>query len=132
MTVMEITSLIVIAVIAAVLSVMLKKYNPEYSILISLAAGILLLLLIFSDLFPAVIRIKDLLSVAQIPPEYGQVLFKCLGICFLAQFSADSCRDAGESALAAKIELAGKVMIVLLSLPLFEQVAQTAVSLIGG
>ena len=59
-------------------------------------------------------------------------MFKTLGICFLAQFAADSCRDAGESALASKVELAGKISILVLSLPLFEDIAQTALGLIGG
>lgn len=129
---MDIVALAMVAVIAAVLSVMLKKYNPEYSIIISLVAGAVLLLLILSRISPAIEQIKDLLSATRMSSEYGQVLFKCLGVCFLTQFAADSCRDAGESALASKVELAGKVMIVLLSLPLFEQIAQTAVSLIGG
>ena len=129
---MDIVALAMVAVIAAVLSVMLKKYNPEYSIIISLVAGAVLLLLILSRISPAIEQIKDLLSATRMSSEYGQVLLKGLGVCFLTQFAADSCRDAGESALASKVELAGKVMIVLLSLPLFEQIAQTAVSLIGG
>jgi stage III sporulation protein AD len=50
----------------------------------------------------------------------------------LAQFAADACRDAGESALASKMELAGKITILILALPLFEKITQTAVGLIGG
>ena len=49
------------------------------------------------------------------------ILLKTLGVCFLTQLSADSCRDAGEGALAAKVELAGKLFIVILALPLFQQ-----------
>ena len=64
--------------------------------------------------------------------EYGVILLKTLGVCFLTQLSADSCRDAGEGALAAKVELAGKLFIVILALPLFQQIAGSALSLIGG
>jgi stage III sporulation protein AD len=60
------------------------------------------------------------------------ILFKTLGLCFLAQFAADSCRDAGENALASKVELAGKLAIVILALPLFEKITSTALALIGG
>ena len=101
---MEIVALSGIAILAAILAVMLKKYNPEYSILISLG----------------------------ISGEYGVILLKTLGVCFLTQLSADSCRDAGEGALAAKVELAGKLFIVILALPLFQQIAGSALSLIGG
>lgn len=129
---MEIVALCGIAVMAAAFSVMLRKYNPEYSFLISLGAGVLILMLILSKITPAVSQIKSLLSATGLSSEYGGILFKSLGVCFLTQFAADSCRDSGEGAMASKVELAGKIMIVLLSLPLFEKIAQTAVQLIGG
>lgn len=129
---MDIVALSGIAILAAILAVMLKKYNPEYSILISLGAGALLLWMVLSKISPAINQIRELISAAGISSEYGAILLKTLGICFLTQLSADSCRDAGESALAAKVELAGKLFIVILALPLFQQIASTALSLIGG
>ena len=87
---------------------------------------------ILANIVPAIRQINSLLTAAQMPTEYGIILFKTLGICFLAQFAADSCRDAGESALASKVELAGKISIVILALPLFEKIASTALALIGG
>ena len=129
---MEIVALCGIAVLAAVFSVMLKKYIPEYSFLISLGAGVLILLLILSKNTPAVTQIKNLLSATGLSSEYGSILFKSLGVCFLTQFAADSCRDSGEGSMASKVELAGKVMIVLISLPLFEKIAETAMQLMGG
>ena len=129
---MEIVALSGIAILAAILAVMLKKYNPEYSILISLGAGALLLWMILSKISPAISQIRELISAAGISGEYGVILLKTLGVCFLPQLSADSCRDAGEGALAAKVELAGKLFIVILALPLFQQIAGSALSLIGG
>lgn len=129
---MEIVALCGIAVLAAVFSVMLRKYNPEYSFLISLCAGVLILFLLLSKISPAISQIKSLLSATGLDPEYGGILFKSLGICFLTQFASDSCRDSGEGAMASKVEFAGKIMIVLIALPLFEKIAQTALSLMGG
>jgi len=119
-------------VIAAILAVMLKRYHQEYSVVVSICAGVLILFEILANISPAVRQINTLLASAGLSAEYAAVLFKSLGICFLAQFAADSCRDAGESALASKVELAGKIAIVVLSLPLFEKIASTAVGLIGG
>lgn len=129
---MEIVMICGIAVTATIIAVLLKKYNPEYSVVISLLAGVLTLFLILSKLSPAISEISNLLAAAGMANEYGAVLFKALGVCFLAQFAADSCRDAGESALASKVELAGKVLILLLALPLFRQVAQIATDLLQG
>lgn len=128
---MNIVAIAGIAIIAAILAVMMKRYHQEYSIIISIAAGIIILFEIFANVSPAIRQINTLLSASGLSSEYAAILFKALGVCFLTQFAADSCRDAGESALASKVELAGKIAIVVLSLPLFERIASTAVGLIG-
>jgi stage III sporulation protein AD len=121
-----------IAICAAVIAATLRRYHQEYAILVSIAAGIVILLSLLSSISPAIRQISTLLSTAGLEPDYAVILFKTIGICFLAQFAADSCRDAGENALAAKVELAGKLAIVVLALPLFEKIAQTATGLIRG
>ncbi len=128
---MNIVAIAGIAIIAAILAVMMKQYHREYSIVISIAAGVIILFEVFANLSPAIKQINVLLSSSGLSAEYATILFKALGVCFLTQFAADSCRDAGESALASKTELAGKIAIVILSLPLFESIANTAVGLIG-
>ena len=129
---MNIIGIVGAALIAAILAVTLKRYNQEYAVIISIIAGVVILVEILLNLTPAVREITTLLSGVGLSQEYGLILFQTLGICFLAQFAADSCRDAGESALASKVELAGKISILVLSLPLFEDIAQTALGLIGG
>lgn len=129
---MNILGIAGIAICAAAIAAMLRRYHQEYAIFISIAAGVVILLMIFSNVSPAVRQISTLLSSAGLTSDYGVILFKTLGICFLAQFAADSCRDAGESALASNVELAGKIAVVVLALPLFEKIAQTAVKLTGG
>lgn len=129
---MNIIGIVGTALIAAILAVTLKRYNQEYAVIISIIAGVVILVEILRNISPAVREITTLLSGVGLTQEYGWILFKTLGICFLAQFAADSCRDAGESALASKVELAGKISILVLSLPLFEDIAQTALGLIGG
>lgn len=129
---MNIVALVGIAIISTILSVMIKRYNPEYAIAISLISGVVIFASVLSRIVPAISQIKELISATGMSVQYGMILFKSLGICFLTQFAADSCKDAGEGALASKVELAGKVSIVIIALPLFEKITQTAVSLIGG
>ena len=54
---------------------------------------------------------------------------QALGVCFITQLASDACKDAGEGAIASKVELAGKVVILLLAMPLFEQIIGVATSL---
>lgn len=119
------------AVVAAVLAVMLRRYHAEYGMLLSLAVGVFLLMALLNVLPQALGQVSDLLRAAALPGEYAVILFKALGICWLAQFAADSCRDAGESALASKVELAGKTAVLLTTLPLFSAVAELVTELAG-
>lgn len=128
---MNIVAIAGIAIVAAIFAAMLKRRNQEYSIILSIAAGVIILFEIFANISPAIKQINTLLAASGLSSEYTVILLKALGVCFLAQFAADSCRDARESALASKVELAGKIAIVVLSLPLFEKIASTAVGLIG-
>lgn len=128
---MDIFAICIAAVAATILAVTLKRYNPEISMLLAIGAGVGIFVLVLSQIPQALSQISTLLSRAGMPLAYGQVLFKALGICFLCQFSSDACKDAGQSALASKVELAGKLMIVLLALPMLEDIVNTAVMLMG-
>lgn len=128
---MDVFAIIGIGMIAAVLAVVLRQYRPEFAILISLAAGIIILLRVADDIVPIIEQVQVIIAKTALPGEYVQILFKALGICFLTQIACDTCKDAGESAIAAKIEIAGKVAVLVVSLPLFSQVLNVVYSLIG-
>ena len=128
---MDLFAICIAAVAATILAVTLKRYNPEISMLLAIGAGVIIFVLVLNQIPQALSQINTLLSRAGMPLQYGQVLFKALGICFLCQFSSDACKDAGQSALASKVDLAGKLMIVLLALPMLEDIINTAVALMG-
>jgi len=117
---------------AAFLAVLLRRHTPESAIAISLGVGIIVLGVIVTQISPVITRINSLLSATSQQSEYITVLFKALGVCILTQLASDSCKDAGESSLAEKAELAGKVSLLLLALPLFEEIARIATALING
>ena len=128
---MELTAIAGVVVVAAFLAVLLRQQRPEQAMAVGLLAGISVLVLVLTKAVPALSSIQDMLNTSSLPGEYVAILFKALGICLLTQLAADTCRDAGETALAGKAELAGKVGLVMLSLPLFQKIADLAVSLIN-
>lgn len=128
---MQIVGIAGVAILAAVIAVMLRRGTGEYAMVLRLAAGALILLLILQAAAPALQQINHLLELAGIDSTYAGILFRTLGVTFLTQFAADACRDAGENALGSKVELAGRVSILVLALPLFAKVASIAAGLIG-
>lgn len=127
---MELTTILSMLLIAAFLSVLLRRYRPELAMGVGIVAGAIALLAVLKTAAPAVSQLQALLDGAALPQAYTAILFKALGICLLTQLTADACRDAGESALAAKAELAGKLLLLVLSLPLFEKITSLALSLL--
>lgn len=128
---MDIISICALAIITAVICVMIRRYSPETSVMMSICACVMIFMLIAVRLSSVTEHVRELFSVTGLPAEYIEILFKTIGICFLTEIASDTCRDAGESALATKTEIAGKILILTVALPLFDEVISTAVNLIG-
>lgn len=127
---MEVEKLIAVAVIAAILIVLLRNSRPEQGMIVSIVTAVLLLLWLLDSIQPILEEIRQLLEGFGFGTEHGEILLKSLGICFLSQTAGDLCRDAGEGSLAGHIELAGKTAVLLLCLPLFRTLLETATGLI--
>jgi len=122
MEVSQLFTLVGVGLVTMIMAVTLRQYRPEFALLVSLVAGVVILIGVVRGILPVVEQVQTIFQSTQMPAAYLQVLFKALGICFLTQIACDACRDAGEGAIGAKVELAGKVAVLVISLPLFVQV----------
>ncbi len=128
---MNLLNLIVIICVVSVISLLLKKCAPEYSLLLNIIISIIVCLYLFPNIINIINQIKNLINISNISDKYILILFKTLGICFIVQFASDTCTDSGEISLASKIEIIGKIIILTISMPLFNEIAQTAINLTG-
>ena len=124
--------IIAAAIVSVVIIMLVKQYKPEYAVVLEVAAGIVIFFMILKDIPQVISGIEFLTASAGYNREYAEILMKALGICILTQLGSDTCRDAGEGALATKVELAGKVTVIALSMPLFQAVSKIITSIIGG
>lgn len=129
---MSLFEICVIVVLAAFLVVLLRKHQPEQALSMGMLVGVLVVGVVLWQVRDIFNLLDTWLKAAQLPQIYLQVLFKGVGVCLLTQLTADTCRDAGEHALAAKTEFAGKCFLLLLALPLFEQLLSMITALIRG
>ncbi len=127
---MDLLPMIGVAMTASVLCLLLRQHRPEFAVVLAIVAGVLLFLSVFSFMEPIFVSITDLMTHTGMGGQYTQIMFKALGICYLVELASDSCRDAGQTALASKVELIGRVSILLLVLPIFEALAGTALGLL--
>ena len=115
------------ALLGVVTVLLLKSVRPEYATVAGIAVGLLLLV---GTLTPLVSVMESVTSIAENTgfSVYSAVILKSMGIGILAQTTADVCRDSGVGTIAAKVEFAAKIIILLLCLPILE----TLMSLIEG
>lgn len=117
-----------LALCFACLGAVLGKLHPEILPLYRTAVGIVCAFYLLSLLKPVADYVKKLTDDSALP-SFLSVLIKSLGIALLCGSAADVCRDCGETALGAKVESAGKAMIILLSLPIIKYLLESATSL---
>lgn len=127
---MEIWQIVGLALIVTVLCVVLKQIRPEIALQLSILAGAAIFILIISKIKVVVDLLQNLADQANISSYYLIIVLKIVGVAYLAEFGAQICRDAGESALATKIELAAKVGVIVLAIPIIVAITESLVRLV--
>ena len=127
---MEVIKIIGIGLIALILIIILKQYKPEFVIYVSLIAGALILTLTFSKISGIIELINSLSSKASINQEFIKLLIKITGIAILTEFAVSICKDTGETAIASKIDMGGKIIMVSMSVPIIAGLLETIIKIL--
>lgn len=124
---MDIVKLIGIGLISLVIIIIVKQYKPEFALYVSLAASILILTLVFEKLFSVINLLTNIANKTAINTTFIALLIKITGIAILTEFAVSICKDCGESAIASKMDIGGKIMIVTVSIPIISSLLETVV-----
>mgnify|MGYP003372153603 FL=1 len=127
---MEIIKIIGIAFIALIIIIMLKQYRPEYAVFISILTGILILFLVMDKLTGIINLIQSIQDKYIINTQFIAILIKITGIAFLSEFAVSICQDSGETAIASKIELGSKIIIIAMSIPIISSLLEIILKII--
>ena len=121
---MEVVKIIGIGLIALIIIILLKQYKPEFAIYISLLAGVLILLLVVDRLSGIISLLQSFVDKVSINSTFLVLLIKITGIAFLSEFAVSICKDSGEAAIASKIEIGTKIIIISMSIPIISSLLQ--------
>ena len=121
--------IVALGLICVVLAMLLKEYQAPIGILISIAFGIVVFSQIFNQLAVILDTFRELSSQAGVNTLYLSTIFKVIGIAYIGEFAAQTCRDGGSNAIASKIELAAKIIILSLMLPILSAILQNILAL---
>lgn len=127
---MDIIKIIGVGLIALIIIIILKQYRPEFAIYVSILAGVIILVMLFSPIAGIISLINTIASKTSINTQFIKVLIKITGIAVLTEFAVSVCKDSGESAIASKIDIGGKVIIVSLSIPIIQALMETVLKVL--
>ena len=127
---MEISRIIALGLIGTIFSVLLKKENPQIAMLVAVVTGILIFLMLCAPLGNLLALLRKTAEQAGVGEGYFSVVLKVIGIAYLTQFGAQLCADAGEGAIASKIELAGKVLMMTVAAPVLTGLLEMVMGLV--
>ncbi len=128
---MSIIAVCAAAIITAVLALMLRAQSPHSAMLLSVAAGTVIILCMLKNMPDTMIGIRSVLSDGGIDTADIAILFKVMGICFVTEFTCDTVTEAGLMSLSTNISFAGKILVLLTALPMFQKI-MGIVTALGG
>lgn len=118
-----------VLIAAALLAVVLRQYKAEYAVLVGISAAVFVMIAVLPQISNVISFIKTAAGAAPVLNERLSPLIKAVGVAVITELAADACRDAQENGMASKVELAGKVAILVLAIPLAKELLNLAASL---
>lgn len=115
---MLIFKVIGIGIITSIAVIIIKQLKPEIAVIVGMSGSIIILLMILNSLGTVIESFTNLTEKIGIDNELFTLVLKIIGIGYITEFSANLCIDCGSVSIADKILLAGKVVIMLLAIPI--------------
>lgn len=118
------------AILSGILIIVIKQEKPELAFLLSIITGAIILILIIDQIGVVINLLDQLARRARIDMIYFNTIIKIIGVAYIGEFGAEITRDSGESALAAKIEMAAKIIIMIFAIPIMLSLIENIIQLI--
>ncbi|WLR57631.1 stage III sporulation protein AD [Mesobacillus subterraneus] len=129
---MEILQITGVALIATFLTLIVKEQKPNFAFLLIVFTGSAIFLFLVDQIYQIISMIQSLAANAKVNLVYVETILKIIGIAYIAEFAAQITKDAGQGAIASKIELGGKILILTMTIPILTVMIETIIRLIPG
>ena len=127
---MDIVKIIGVGFIALIIIVIMRQYRPDFVIYVSIVAGAIIIFMLLDKITGIVNLLTSLSNKVSLNNEFIIILLKITGIAFLTEFAESICIDAGETAIASKVDLGGKIIIIANSITVITALLELIVKLL--
>lgn len=127
---MEIIKIIGVGFVSIIIISIIKQYKPEFTIYVSILAGVIILAFATDKISGIINLLQNIASKTNINTNFIKILIKITGIAILTEFASSVCKDAGDTAIASKVDIGGKVLIVSFSVPIIQSLLETVLKIL--
>lgn len=122
--------IVAIGLITCMATMIIRPVRSDFAILVGIAGGLIIIAMIVNYFTGILTSIKDIINVTGLNTSIYTVLFKIIGVGYLLEFSAGICSETGNSGLADKILLGGKIVIMVMALPIITNILEIIMELL--
>ncbi|MET3085828.1 MULTISPECIES: stage III sporulation protein AD [Priestia] len=119
-----------LGLVATFLALILKEHKSPIAFLLVVFVGSVIFLFLIDQIYEIIKMVERLSINAQVNMIYVETILKIIGIAYIAEFGAQITKDAGQGAIASKIELGGKVLILSMAIPILTVIIETIISML--
>ncbi|MCA1039175.1 stage III sporulation protein AD [Bacillus infantis] len=127
---MEIFQIAGISLVATFLALVVKEQKPNFAFLLVVFTGCSIFLFLVDQIYAIIHMLEKIAVNAKVNLVYVETILKIIGIAYIAEFAAQITKDAGQGAIASKIELGGKILILAMAIPILTVLIETIIQLI--
>ncbi|MBD0380728.1 stage III sporulation protein AD [Paenibacillus sedimenti] len=127
---MEIIQIVGLGLIVTILSLIIKEQKPIFAFLLAAFTGVMIFLFLIGKISSVIQVLEDLAQKSNINMVFLKTILKIIGVAYIAEFGAQIVRDAGQESIASKIELSGKILIMVMAIPIITVIIETVVKLL--
>ncbi len=128
---MDIVKVIAVGIITVVAVIILKQIKPELSIFATIAGSLVIIFMILQAVGVVIVDYKNLLDKTGLNSGIFTSVLKIIGVGYLVEFASDICNDAGVGSISNKILLAGKILIMIMCLPIIKNLLELIINFVS-
>ncbi|MDR0125185.1 stage III sporulation protein AD [Bacillus zhangzhouensis] len=126
----EIIQIVGLGLIATFLALIVKEQKPTFAFMLVVFTGCVIFLYLIDQIYAIILMIEKIAASAGVNMKYVETILKIIGIAYIAEFGAQLTKDAGQGAIASKIELGGKILILVMAVPILTVIIETILGMI--
>lgn len=106
-----------VGIIGGMLAIMLRRERYETALVVTLVTSVIIGGQVVLGVGELLSEMNNIIAECGVDIKYFSLCVKAVGLAYVSQLGAEILRDAGEGAIASKVEAAGKISILLLTMP---------------